>query len=95
MRRWQTWNASEVGRSFGVSNKTAERDLDLLCGSFLARRLSPWHENLGKRLCDRLAYDIAVANQSLIRGIHELEYVFRPPCHCEKRGGLLENGCQP
>jgi predicted AAA+ superfamily ATPase len=43
------WNASELGRSFGVSPKTVERYLDILCGTFMAHRLRPWCSNLGKR----------------------------------------------
>jgi predicted AAA+ superfamily ATPase len=46
----QLWNASEVGRSLGVSDKTARRYLDILEGTFVIRQLHPWHVNLGKRL---------------------------------------------
>ncbi len=45
----QVWNASEFGRSFGVSDTTVTRYLDLLCATFVVRRLAPWHANLGKR----------------------------------------------
>jgi len=45
----QTWNASEIGRSLGVSDVTTRRYLDVLTGSYLLRQLSPWHENLKKR----------------------------------------------
>ena len=43
------WNASEFARSFGVSDATVRRYLDLLCATFLVRSLPPWHENLKKR----------------------------------------------
>jgi uncharacterized protein len=43
------WNASELARAFGVSNKTVAQYLDVLCSTFMARRLQPWHENLAKR----------------------------------------------
>jgi predicted AAA+ superfamily ATPase len=43
------WNASELARSFGVSDHTVGRYLDALVGTFMVRRLAPWHENLGKR----------------------------------------------
>lgn len=43
-------NASELGRSLGVTYHTINRHLDLLEGHFLIRRLQPWHSNLGKRL---------------------------------------------
>ncbi|MBV6391481.1 MAG: hypothetical protein KPEEDBHJ_00689 [Anaerolineales bacterium] len=45
----QTWNASELARSMGLSDKTVRHYLDLLTGAFMIRQLQPWHENLGKR----------------------------------------------
>jgi hypothetical protein len=45
----QIWNASEFGRSFGVSNHAVQRYLDALEGTFMLRVLRPWFENLGKR----------------------------------------------
>ncbi len=45
----QTLNASELGRSLGISDKTIKTYLDILTGTFMMRQLQPWHENLGKR----------------------------------------------
>jgi uncharacterized protein len=45
----QVWNASEFARSFGVSDMTVRRYLDLLAATFVVRVLPPWHENIGKR----------------------------------------------
>lgn len=45
----QTWNASELSRSMGLSDKTVRNYLDLLTGAFMMRQLQPWYENLGKR----------------------------------------------
>ncbi len=45
----QTWNGSEFARSFGVSDTTVRRYLDLLSGAFVVQQLSPWFENLRKR----------------------------------------------
>ena len=45
----QVLNASELGRSLGVSDATVRRYLDLLQGTFVVRLLRPWHENLAKR----------------------------------------------
>jgi predicted AAA+ superfamily ATPase len=45
----QVWNASEFARSFGVSDATVRRYLDLLSATFAVRVLLPWSENLGKR----------------------------------------------
>ncbi|MBU0499373.1 MAG: ATP-binding protein [Gammaproteobacteria bacterium] len=45
----QTWNASELGRSLGLSDKTVRSYLDILTGTYMVRQLQPWHENIGKR----------------------------------------------
>lgn len=44
------WNASSFGASLGVSYQTVNRYAELLEGSFLVRRLAPWHATIGKRL---------------------------------------------
>lgn len=46
----QSWNASQVGASLGVSYHTVNGYLDYLVGAFLLRRLTPWYSNIGKRL---------------------------------------------
>lgn len=43
------WNASTLGRSLGVNDKTARRYLDVLVGAYMVRALPPWFENLKKR----------------------------------------------
>ena len=45
----QIWNASELGRAMGFSDKTMRSYLDILSGTFMIRQLMPWHENLSKR----------------------------------------------
>lgn len=45
----QTWNASELARAMGLSDKTVRSWLDVLTGTYMVRQLQPWHENLGKR----------------------------------------------
>lgn len=45
----QTFNASEIGQSLGLSDDSMRRYLDILCGAFMLRSLPPWHENLKKR----------------------------------------------
>lgn len=45
----QLWNASEIGRSFGVADTTVRGYLDKLTDALVVRQLKPWHENLGKR----------------------------------------------
>jgi predicted AAA+ superfamily ATPase len=45
----QLWNASEIGRSMGLSDTTVRSYLDRMSDAFVMRQLQPWHENLGKR----------------------------------------------
>ncbi len=45
----QLFNASEIGKSLGLSDKTVSHYLDILAGTFMVRRLPPWFENLRKR----------------------------------------------
>jgi hypothetical protein len=45
----QTWNASELSRSMGLSDKTVRGYLDILTGAFMVRQLQPWYQNLSKR----------------------------------------------
>lgn len=63
----QTWNASELGRSLGVSDMTVNRWLDLLTGMYLVRQLRPWSENLGKRLVK--APKIYVADSGILHAL--------------------------
>jgi len=45
----QIWNASELGRAMGLSDKTVRNYLDELSQTFMVRQLQPWFENIGKR----------------------------------------------
>lgn len=45
----QTWNASAISRSMGLSDKTVRSYLDILTGTFMIRQLQPWFVNIGKR----------------------------------------------
>lgn len=45
----QVWNSSEFARSFGVSDVTVRRYLDLLTSALVVRQLQPWHANVAKR----------------------------------------------
>jgi len=49
----QTWNASQIGQSLGLSYQTVNSYLDYLVGAFLIRRLPPYHANIKKRLTKR------------------------------------------
>ena len=43
-------NAASLARGLDVDGKTVARYLDLMVDLLLVRRLSPWHQNVGKRL---------------------------------------------
>jgi len=45
----QIWNAAELGRAMGLSDKTVRHYLDILTGTFMVRQLQPWYENIRKR----------------------------------------------
>jgi len=45
----QSFKASEIGKSLGVSDTTARHYLDILTGSFMMRQLLPWFVNTKKR----------------------------------------------
>ncbi|MEL6539509.1 MAG: ATP-binding protein [Bacteroidota bacterium] len=45
----QLFQASELGRSLGVSHHTTKKYLDILEGTFMIRTLQPWYENIAKR----------------------------------------------
>lgn len=45
----QILNASQIGRSLSLSDKTVRSYLDILSSTFMMRQLQPWYENLGKR----------------------------------------------
>ena len=46
----QTWNGSRLAEAMGANRATVDRYRDILTGTFMVRVLSPWFENLGKRL---------------------------------------------
>jgi uncharacterized protein len=45
----QIFNATELGKSLGISYHTAQRYLGILQGAFMIRVLQPWYENIKKR----------------------------------------------
>jgi predicted AAA+ superfamily ATPase len=45
----QTWNASAISRSMGVSDKTVRGYLDILTEAYMIRQLQPYYSNAGKR----------------------------------------------
>ena len=49
----QQWNASQIGKSLGLSYHTVNRYVDHLEDAFLVRRLPAYHANVRKRLVKR------------------------------------------
>lgn len=49
----QVFNASEIGRSLGISEMTSRRYLDILSATFLIRQIQPWFYNTKKRIIKR------------------------------------------
>jgi len=43
-------NVADLARSLGIREPAVRRHLDVLSGALLLRSLTPWYENLGKRL---------------------------------------------
>ncbi len=66
----QLWNASTLAQSLGTSPQTTNRYLDLLCDAFVARRLMPWHANVGKRLVK--APRVYLRDSGLLHGLLNL-----------------------
>jgi predicted AAA+ superfamily ATPase len=66
----QTWNASELARAMGLTDKTVRGYLDLLTGTFMVRQLQPWHENLAKRQVK--APKVYLRDTGLLHGLLEL-----------------------
>lgn len=87
----QTWNGSELARALGVSDKTVSRYLDILEGTFMAFRLTPWHANVGKR--EIRAPKVYVADTGLLHsllGIGERDALLaHPKCGASWEGFIL------
>ncbi len=49
----QILNFSEIGRSFGISDMTVRKYIEILEDTFMVRTLWPWHVNVKKRLVKR------------------------------------------
>jgi predicted AAA+ superfamily ATPase len=82
-------NASELGRSMGLTYHTIGSYLSILEGHFLVRRLQPWWRNPGKRLVK--APKVYVRDSGLLHyllGIHNERELLQSP----RRGASWE-GC--
>jgi predicted AAA+ superfamily ATPase len=67
----QIWNASEFARSFGVSEVTIRRYLDILAGAYVVRILLPWFASIRKRQVK--APKIYVRDSGILHALLQLE----------------------
>jgi|SRR5664280_478025 predicted AAA+ superfamily ATPase len=66
----QTFNASELGRAFGVTDKTVRHYLDVLSAALVVRQLLPFHANIGKRQVK--APKVYLRDSGLLHGLLDL-----------------------
>lgn len=87
----QTWNASDLSRALGVSDKTVSRYLDILEGTFLTWRLRPRHTNQGKR--EVKAPKVYLADTGLLHSLlgitSESDLLAHPKCGASCEGFVL------
>ena len=75
----QTLNLSELGRSFGRSDHTVRRYLEILSGTFMIRLLPPWHANVGKRLVK--APKLYIRDSGLFHALHTIPTIEQLESH--------------
>ncbi len=92
----QTWNASKIASSMGLTNKTVRSYLDLLTDTYMIRQLQPWHENIAKRQVK--SPKIYFRDTGLLHSLLDLEdgYGLRghPQCGASWEGFAIEQVLQ-
>jgi predicted AAA+ superfamily ATPase len=92
----QLWNGSEFARSFGVSDPTVRRYLDLLTSMFVVRQLQPWFENIGKRQVK--SPKVYIADTGLLHNLLDIDSQKKlerhPKVGASWEGFMLENVIQ-
>jgi predicted AAA+ superfamily ATPase len=78
----QTWNSSELARSFGVADTTVRNYLDLLTSTLVVRQLQPWHANIGKRQVK--SPKVYIVDSGLLHGLLNLPSATRPSAFAGK-----------
>ena len=63
----QVFNASELARAFGVTDKTVRHYLDVLAGALVVRQLPPWHANISRRQVK--APKVYIRDSGLLHGL--------------------------
>lgn len=89
----QTWNASDIARSFGVSDTTVRRYLDLLTSTFVVRQLQPRFANVGKRQVKSPKVYIADTGilHTLLNLVQREDVLDHPKCGASWEGFAIES----
>ncbi len=91
----QLLNYAELANSFGISDMTARKYLDILAGTFMVRLLQPWHINVSKRLVKRPR--LYLRDTGLFHALMDIEsratLLSHPKLGASWEGFALENVC--
>ncbi len=86
-------NFSEIGRSFGISDFTVRKYIEILESTFTVRLLQPWHQNINKRLVKRPK--IYIRDSGIFHSLHSIEtreqLLTNPKLGASWEGFALEN----
>ena len=92
----QIINYSELGRSFGITDMTVRKYIDILASTFMVRILMPWHINIGKRLVKRPK--IYIRDSGIFHSLQSIENYSQLITHSKLgaswEGFALENICR-
>ena len=75
----QVLNLSELGRSFGISDHTVRRYLEILSGTYMIRLVPAWYANISKRLVK--APKLYVRDSGLLHSLHTIATPFELVSH--------------
>lgn len=67
----QTLNYSELAHSFGISDMTVRRYIEILEGTLMVRLLQPWHMNTRKRLVK--SPKLYLRDSGMLHSLHAIE----------------------
>ncbi len=88
----QIFHAADLAKSMSIDGHTVAHYLDVLTGTFMIRRLSPWFENLGKRQIKspKIYFRDSGLYHTLL-GVHsEAEVIHHPKLGASWEGFALE-----
>ncbi len=92
----QLVNYSEIARSFGISDMTVRKYLEILEGTFMIRLLQPWHTNTKKRLVKQPK--IYLRDSGIFHSLLSIENFEQlhshPKLGASWKGFALENICE-